>query len=133
VARALEKDPAALKFDTRRVRDILYHGHCHQKALYGTDDALCVLNACTGGRAGEINSGCCGMAGSFGHEVEHHDVAKAMGEQRLFPAVRDRGEAAIAVSGFSCRHQIAHHTNVAAKHVIELVAEALESHVEPVR
>jgi Fe-S oxidoreductase len=126
VARELENRPGSLQFDTDRIKRILYHGHCHQKALYGTDDAMCLLKACTGGHAGEVNSGCCGMAGSFGHEVEHYEVAKAIGEQRLFPAVRGRGDAEIAVSGFSCRHQLAHHTGVEAKHVIELVAEALQ-------
>jgi len=65
------------------------------------------------------------MAGAFGHEVEHYEVARAIGEQRLFPAVRARGDAAIAVSGFSCRHHIQHHTGAAARHVIEYVADAL--------
>ncbi len=106
---------------------VLYHGHCHQKALLGTADAVAVLQACTHGQATEINSGCCGMAGAFGHEVEHHEVARAIGEQRLFPAVRARGDAAIAVSGFSCRHHIRHHTGAAARHVIEYVADALAS------
>ncbi len=104
---------------------VLLHGHCHQKALSGTADALALLNHVCGGRATEINSGCCGMAGSFGHEAEHYDVARAMGEHRLFPAVRARGSAQIAVTGFSCRHQIAHHTGAQALHVMEIVAERL--------
>ncbi|HUU83113.1 MAG TPA: FAD-linked oxidase C-terminal domain-containing protein [Phycisphaerae bacterium] len=124
VARALSREPNALRFKPGR-RPLLYHGHCHQKALTGTEDALAVLSACTGGGASEIDSGCCGMAGSFGHEVEHYDVAKAIGEQRLFPAIRDRGEADVAASGFSCRHQIEHHTGVHPRHVIECVADAL--------
>jgi len=103
----------------------LYHGHCHQKALLGTTDAMRLLRWATRGRVAEINSGCCGMAGSFGHEREHYDVARAIGEQRLFPAVRGRGDAEIVVSGFSCRHQIEHHTGVPAKHVMEVTAEAM--------
>ena len=63
------------------------------------------------------------MAGSFGHEVEHYDVARAIGEQRLFPAVRDRGDAEVAVSGFSCRQHIEHHTGVSVKHLVEHLAE----------
>jgi FAD/FMN-containing dehydrogenase/Fe-S oxidoreductase len=109
---------------------ILYHGHCHQKALIGTSDALALLQACTHGQAAEIDSGCCGMAGAFGHEVEHYEIARAIGEQRLFPAIRARGDAAIAVSGFSCRHHIRHHTGAAARHVIEYVADALAPTVE---
>lgn len=124
IANALAKNPQALTFKPGR-RPIVYHGHCHQKALIGTDDARDVLERCSGGAATEINSGCCGMAGSFGHEVEHYDTAKAVGEQRLFPAVRDRGDADVAVSGFSCRQHIAHHTDAVPRHVIELVADAL--------
>lgn len=86
-----------------------------------------VLCAVFGDAAQEIGSGCCGMAGSFGHEREHYDVAKAIGEERLFPAVRDRGDAAIAVSGFSCRHQIEHHTGAPARHLVEYLASAFEA------
>ncbi len=125
VARALAERPDALRFRAGAA-PLLYHGHCHQKALLGTADAVQVLAACTGGQAREINSGCCGMAGSFGHEVEHYDVARAVGEQRLFPAIRARGAAQIAISGFSCRHHVEHHTGVPARHVVEYLADALE-------
>lgn len=124
VAAELRARPDALHFRPD-APNLLYHGHCHQKALTGTVDAVALLQACTGGRAREINSGCCGMAGSFGHELEHYEVARAVGEQRLFPAVRGRGDAEIAISGFSCRHQIEHHTEVRPRHVIEYVADAL--------
>ena len=93
--------------------------------MVGSDDAMALLEHVFGDAVSEINSGCCGMAGSFGHEVEHYDIARAMGEQRLFPAVRDRGEADIAVSGFSCRQQIEHHTGVPVRHVAEYLADAL--------
>ncbi len=124
VSQALQDNPDALRFK-KGGPPILYHGHCHQKALTGTGDGLRVLNACTCGSASEINSGCCGMAGAFGHEVEHYEVAKAVGEQRLFPAVRARGTAEIAISGFSCRHHLEHHTGTRPRHVIEYVADAL--------
>jgi FAD/FMN-containing dehydrogenase/Fe-S oxidoreductase len=124
VAEALRQNPSALRFRADAPK-LLYHGHCHVKALGSTADAIQVLSACTAGQASEINSGCCGMAGSFGHEVEHYDVAKAVGEQRLFPAVRARGDAQIAISGFSCRHHIGHHTGVHPKHVVEYLADAL--------
>ena len=65
------------------------------------------------------------MAGSFGHEKEHYDIARAIGEERLFPSVRSRGDASIAVSGFSCRCQIEHHTGVAPRHIVEYLADAL--------
>ena len=65
------------------------------------------------------------MAGSFGHELEHYEIAKAIGEQRLFPAVRKRGDADVAVSGYSCRTQIDHHTGVKPMHVVEYLADAM--------
>ncbi len=117
--------PQPLRF-VHPVGPLLYHAHCHEKALIGTADALAVLRACTGGQGCEIDSGCCGMAGAFGHEVEHYDVARAIGEQRLFPAIRNRGPAHIAVSGFSCREHISHHTDAQPRHLIEYVAEAIE-------
>lgn len=104
--------------DSRR---ILYHAHCHQKALVGSADAVALLRRAFGDRAAEIDSGCCGMAGAFGHETEHYEVARAVGEQRLFPAIRNDPDAAVAVSGFSCRHQIEHHTDRRALHVVELL------------
>lgn len=105
-------------------RRVLLHGHCHQRALVGAADTLAMLRR-AGLDASEINSGCCGMAGSFGHEREHYDVSRAIGEQRLFPAVRQRGNAEIAVCGFSCREQLAHHVGVAPRHALEIAADAL--------
>jgi FAD/FMN-containing dehydrogenase/Fe-S oxidoreductase len=124
VAEKLRERPGLIP-DRADGRRLLYHGHCHQKALSGTAEAMEVLSACTGGKAAEIDSGCCGMAGSFGHEVEHYEVARAVAEQRLLPAIRAGGDADIVVSGFSCRQQIEHHAGVRARHLIEIVAEAL--------
>lgn len=108
-----------------QARQVLYHSHCHQKALVGADAALALLQHLPGVATRAINSGCCGMAGSFGHEAEHYEVARAVGEQRLFPAVRERQDAEIVVSGFSCREQIAHHTGARPRHLLEIAAERL--------
>jgi Fe-S oxidoreductase len=124
VAAELERRPTALEF-AKGGAGVLYHGHCHQKALVGTSAAMAVLKAVSGGRAAEIDSGCCGMAGSFGHEAEHYEIARAIGEEKLFPAVRRRGEAGVAVSGFSCRQQIEHHTGSPVRHWVEYLAEAI--------
>jgi Fe-S oxidoreductase len=134
--RLLAEDPSAISF-TKQSSQLLYHAHCHQKALPGSADAVSLLQRVYGAGASEISSGCCGMAGAFGYEVEHYEIARAIGEQRLFPAVRDRGQARIAVSGFSCRQQIEHHTPlpglppasrpacVSVRHVVEYLADAL--------
>ncbi len=124
VAAALLKQPDRLRF-AEGSRGVRFHGHCHEKALIGTDAAIAVLEAATRGRATEIDSGCCGMAGAFGHEVEHHDVARMIGEERLFPAIRQCVDATVAVTGFSCRCHIEHHTDAQPRHVMEIVADAL--------
>jgi Fe-S oxidoreductase len=109
-----------------RAPEFLLHGHCHQKALVGTAPTLAVLRGIPGAKVAEIDSGCCGMAGSFGYEAEHYDVSLAIGEQRLFPAVRQAGpDVTLVADGISCRQQIAHGTQRQAKHLVEVVAEAL--------
>ncbi len=112
-------------FEAVPPKEVLLHGHCHQKALLGTADTINLLNAVPGIRATALPTGCCGMAGSFGHEARHYEVARAVGEERLFPAVRGRGSAEVVVTGFSCREQIAHHTDVVPRHALEVAAEGL--------
>ncbi|MBL0112706.1 MAG: FAD-binding protein [Saprospiraceae bacterium] len=101
--------------------NLLIHGHCHQKALYGTSSMKTVLEngkfSCS-----EIPSGCCGMAGSFGYEKEHFEVSQKIGEEILIPAVKSMKEGTTLVAnGFSCRHQIEHFTGVKAKHWVEVI------------
>jgi Fe-S oxidoreductase len=106
-------------------RQVWVHGHCYQKAVTGTAPLLQMLRR-PGWDVREINSGCCGMAGSFGYEAEHYALSMQIGEDRLFPAVRAVGpEAVVAASGMSCRHQILHGTGRPAHHPIQLLAEAL--------
>ena len=110
--------------------EVLIHGHCHQKALYGTAAMQRILARLPGLEVREVDSGCCGMAGAFGYEREHYGLSRQIGEDRLFPAIRrlaDDGE--IVACGFSCRHQIEHFTGRRARHWVEtlraeVVAEA---------
>ena len=105
---------------------VLFHGHCHQKALVGTGAAMEVLRSIPGCDAEEIESGCCGMAGSFGMEKEHYDVSMRIGEQGLFGAIRAAGDGVTVVSeGVSCRQQIADGTGATAKHLVEVLADAI--------
>jgi FAD/FMN-containing dehydrogenase/Fe-S oxidoreductase len=104
---------------------ILIHGHCHQKSLYGTGAMKDLLERVPGLAVSEIDSGCCGMAGSFGHEKEHYELSVQIAEDRLLPAVRSREEgAAVVACGFSCRHQIADSTDVKAVHWVETIRGA---------
>ena len=109
-----------------RGRRILFHGHCHQKALAGTAATMALLRAIPGAEVVEVDAGCCGMAGSFGFEAEHYELSMSIGELRLFPAVRaEAAETIIAATGVSCRQQIAHGAGRLARHPLEIVREAL--------
>ena len=101
--------------------DISIHGHCHQKALYGTATMKKTLHT-NGNTVSEVPSGCCGMAGSFGYEKEHYDLSEKIGESILFPKVRAmKNGTTLVANGFSCRHQIEHFTGVKSKHWVEVV------------
>ena len=101
---------------------VMLHGHCQQRAVIGTSASQAVLGWVSED-VHEVDSGCCGMAGSFGYS--HYDVSMEIGEQRLFPAVRAH-DGEVAACGFSCRHQIHDGTDQEAKHVAELLAEGLK-------
>jgi FAD/FMN-containing dehydrogenase/Fe-S oxidoreductase len=107
-------------------RSVLFHGHCHQKALAGTAATTALLRSIPGADVREIDAGCCGMAGSFGFEAEHYGLSMSIGELRLFPAIRaEAEETIIAATGVSCRQQIAHGTGRAARHPLEIVRQVL--------
>ena len=102
------------------------HGHCHQKALSSTHATFSILNIPKNYKPTIMNTGCCGMAGSFGYEKEHYKVSMQVGEDTLFPKVRNASkEIEIVAAGTSCRHQIFDGTKRVAKHPITLLREAL--------
>lgn len=107
-------------------RQVLIHGHCHQKALSSMDLVQQVLSFPANYKAAVIPSGCCGMAGSFGFDKEHYAVSMQIGELVLFPAVRRQAEdVIIAAAGTSCRHQILDGTGRRALHPAEVLFDAL--------
>jgi Fe-S oxidoreductase len=113
----------ALKFKSNG-RQALLHGHCHQKALVGSAPTVALLKA-AGFEVNEVDSGCCGMAGSFGFEKEHYDLSVTIGNRRLGPAVKAAAvDAEIIAAGISCRQQIEHITGRRAKHPAEALWEA---------
>jgi FAD/FMN-containing dehydrogenase/Fe-S oxidoreductase len=119
-------DDGALRLRDLGPRRILFHGHCHQKALAGTGSTVALLSRLPGAEVVELDAGCCGMAGSFGFEAEHYELSMRIGGMRLFPAVRQEPAATlIAATGVSCRQQIAHGTGRDARHPVQLVREAL--------
>ncbi|HET9752418.1 MAG TPA: hypothetical protein VFP52_05635, partial [Myxococcales bacterium] len=87
-------------------RKALVHGHCHHKAVLGWEKEEKLIRDLLPG-CEIVDSGCCGMAGSFGYEADKYDVSMKVGERRLLPKVREAGaEALIVADGFSCQGQI---------------------------
>jgi Fe-S oxidoreductase len=111
-----------LKFN-RQEKKALIHGHCHEKALIGSrylKEAVALAYPVE-----EIDSGCCGMAGSFGYEKEHYEISIAIGRRRLFPAVENNPNAIVVAPGISCRQQVEHATGRRPLHPAEALVQAL--------
>ncbi|MBN1121615.1 MAG: FAD-binding protein [Anaerolineae bacterium] len=114
-----------LTFDGKP-RRVLFHGHCQQKSIFGIKETVGLLRMIPNCTVEVIESGCCGMAGSFGYEKEHYDLSIQLAEMSLAPAIRAAApETIICAAGTSCREQIAHTTGRRALHPIEVLAEAL--------
>jgi Fe-S oxidoreductase len=103
----------------------IVQGHCHQQAVIGMEPDLALLRA-AGVDAELLDAGCCGMAGAFGFEADHYQMAMAVGERRLLPAVRTADpDTLVLADGFSCRTQIEQATGRHPLHLAEALAAAL--------
>jgi FAD/FMN-containing dehydrogenase/Fe-S oxidoreductase len=108
-------------------KTIKIHGHCHQKSLSSVEATFAMLNLPKNSSVTIYNSGCCGMAGSFGYEKEHYDISMQMGEDTLFSKIRATNETiTISAAGTSCRHQIFDGTNRKALHPVTILRSCLK-------
>ncbi|MEU1008950.1 FAD-binding and (Fe-S)-binding domain-containing protein [Streptomyces sp. NPDC005890] len=107
-------------------RPVAGQTHCHQHAVLGdTPDRR--LRAAAG-LTGELSGGCCGLAGNFGFEKGHFEVSRACAEQQLLPAVRRAPDGTVILAdGFSCRTQLDQLAGVRARHLAEVLAQALDA------
>ena len=111
---------------TTKEQVLKIHGHCQQKALSNIEPTFTMLTIPKNYKATIFNSGCCGMAGSFGYEKEHYQISMQVGEDTLFPKIRNTDENVIIVaSGTSCRHQIKDGTKRNSIHPISVLRKAL--------
>jgi FAD/FMN-containing dehydrogenase/Fe-S oxidoreductase len=99
--------------------------HCQQNAVMGSADEVAMMER-VGLDVRVPDSGCCGMAGSFGFESDHYDVSIACGERVLLPIVRDATDDTLLIAnGFSCREQIKQTTGRQAMHLAQVVRAGL--------
>jgi len=112
-------------------RQVLLHGHCHQKSLVGMTDEVKLLKA-MGVDVDLLDSGCCGMAGSFGFDRDKYDVSVAIGELALLPEVRAaKADTLIVTNGYSCREQVEQSGGRKALHLAEVLQMAIRATRRP--
>jgi FAD/FMN-containing dehydrogenase/Fe-S oxidoreductase len=119
----LAREPGKLEFREMN-REVLLHGHCHQKAFDAMPAVEHLLGRVPGLKLKTVQTSCCGMAGSFGYEAEHYASSMKMAEMSLLPEVR-KTAALVLADGTSCRHQIADGAGREAWHVARLLDAAL--------
>jgi Fe-S oxidoreductase len=120
----LEREPTALKFNSRAEK-IVVHVHCHAKAL-GVASSMYRLAERLPERTVEyIDSGCCGMAGSFGMMESKYDLSVKVAEPLLNVVKHQPFGTTVVTSGASCRSQISHLATVKSRHLAEVLADAL--------
>ena len=107
---------------------VLLHGHCQQKAVLGTAGTIAALRRVPGLEVRELDSGCCGMAGSFGYEHGHFELSEALANRVLIPAARAEPDATLVAPGFSCRSQVHGLAGLDALHPIQVIARQLAGH-----
>jgi FAD/FMN-containing dehydrogenase/Fe-S oxidoreductase len=108
-----------------RSENCVIHGHCHQKALVGVGGTTAALKLVPGLDVTALDTGCCGMAGSFGFEREHYDLSVRIANLSVLPALSAAPHAMVVAPGTSCRHQIHDLAHRRALHPLEVLAEQL--------
>jgi FAD/FMN-containing dehydrogenase/Fe-S oxidoreductase len=107
-------------------RKAVVHMHCHHKAVMKTKDEKDILRK-LGLDFELLDSGCCGMAGSFGFESSHYDISRSIGELVLLPAVRRAAmDTLIITDGFSCKEQIEQCTDRQTVHLAQVIRMAMQ-------
>jgi FAD/FMN-containing dehydrogenase/Fe-S oxidoreductase len=101
---------------------VIVHGHCHHKAVFGGPKSEVALLRKAGAQVEMIETTCCGMAGPFGFEADKIEVSKAIANLGLMPAVNGASAMTLIVAdGFSCREQIAQLSNRRGIHFAEIL------------
>lgn len=121
----IDKSPESAGLFRSSGKRVLVHGHCHAKALVGNEPLMDMLETC-GFEPRDLETGCCGMAGSFGYQKEKYNISMEIGELKLFPSLREKPEHdLICAPGFSCRHQISDGTGRQALHPAQILEKML--------
>jgi FAD/FMN-containing dehydrogenase/Fe-S oxidoreductase len=131
LAEFLNEHAPAFQPPRLEARALVQH-HCHHDAVMGFKQDQQLFER-LGLDAEVLDSGCCGMAGSFGFEPgDHYKVAMLEGERVLLPRVRSAPpDTLVLADGFSCRTQIEQGTNRRALHLAEVIRLAMRAEEGP--
>jgi FAD/FMN-containing dehydrogenase/Fe-S oxidoreductase len=120
----LSHEPEALKFKVK-AGNMVIHAHCHTKALTNPSHLLRLAERLPERNVTLLDTGCCGMAGAFGMLESKYELSLRVAEP-LAQKVRSQPfNTTVIASGTSCRHQIEHLAPVRARHMAEVLADAL--------
>ena len=120
----LDREPDALEFAEAEAQ-VAIHAHCHAKALAGAAKSADLAGKIPGSRASMMDTGCCGMAGSFGALRDKYDLSVEVARPLIAQVEALAAGTTVVASGTSCRQQIAHLSKAKPVHMAELLAQAL--------
>ena len=118
------QEPDALAFD-REAGRLAIHAHCHVKALASPKNALHLASRLPNRTVTMLDTGCCGMAGSFGMMASKYELSLKVAEPLLLKIKTQPYGTIVAASGTSCRHQIEHLATNRTQHMASILADAL--------
>ena len=104
---------------------VAIHNHCHAKSLTNMAVSAKLANRLPNAEVTPLNTGCCGMAGSFGMKSDKYDLSLKVAKPLVAQINELTAGTTVVASGTSCRHQIEQLTPARAVHMAELLAEAL--------
>jgi Fe-S oxidoreductase len=120
----LKQEPGALRFDHEHGR-VAIHAHCHAKALTNPKNALHLAARLPNRTVTMLDTGCCGMAGSFGMLASKYELSLKIAEPLMAQIKQQPYGTTVVLSGTSCRHQVQHLATIRTLHMAEVIAEAL--------
>jgi len=121
----LTREPRALQFDHEDI-GVAIHAHCHAKSLMNPSFMTRLISRLPGRKPVLLDTGCCGMAGAFGALESKYELSVKVARPLIEKIAAQPSGTVVVASGTSCRHQIEHLTAVEPKHMVEVLAEALE-------
>lgn len=121
----LAAEPDALAF-APGYHWVAVHSHCHAKSLTDAGVAVTLARRLPNAEVTALDTGCCGMAGSFGMKTDKYDLSRKVAEPLVEQVNALTAGTLVVASGTSCRHQIEELTPARAVHMAEVLAEALD-------